>query len=75
MPPPKWYDVRHPLGVPEDKYYLSELQCVLRMEFVEAFGTDQVRSMFDGLWKGEGNDLECICEVLVKCLMSTDACA
>jgi hypothetical protein len=43
LPPPKWYDASVPLGVDEDKYYLSELQCVLRSDFVEAFGTTQVR--------------------------------
>ena len=43
LPPPKWYDASVPLGVEEDKYYLSELQCVLRRDFVEAFGTTQVR--------------------------------
>ena len=42
LPPPKWYDSDVPLGVAEDRYYLSELQCVLRSEFVEAFGTTQV---------------------------------
>jgi len=42
LPPPKWYDASVPLGVDEDKHYLSELQCVLRSEFVEAFGTTQV---------------------------------
>jgi len=41
LPPPRWYDASVPLGVNEDKYYLSELQCVLRSEFVEAFGTTQ----------------------------------
>lgn len=50
LPPPKWYDASVPLGVNEDKHYLSELQCVLRSEFVEAFGTTQVscgrRSVF-----------------------------
>ena len=44
LPPPRWYDKAVPLGVADDKYYLSELQCVLRREFVEAFGTTQVRS-------------------------------
>lgn len=43
LPPPKWYDTSVPLGVNEDMYYLSELQCVLRSDFVEAFGTTQVR--------------------------------
>ena len=42
LPPPKWYASVVPLGVDEDKHYLSELQCVLRNEFVEAFGTTQV---------------------------------
>ena len=42
LPPPKWYDASVPLGVDEDKHYLSELQCVLRSEFVEVFGTTQV---------------------------------
>ena len=42
MPPPRWYDKDVMLGVEEDKYYLSELQCVLRREFIEAFGTSQV---------------------------------
>ena len=44
LPPPKWYASVVPLGVDEDKHYLSELQCVLRNEFVEAFGTTQVSS-------------------------------
>ena len=44
LPPPRWYDASAPLGVAEDKFYLSELQCVLRSEFVEAFGTTQVSS-------------------------------
>ncbi len=43
---PKWSGATTPLGVDEDKYYLSELQCVLRKEFVEAFGTTQVRFAF-----------------------------
>lgn len=42
LPPPRWYDAYVPLGVEEDKYYLSELQCILRVDFVEAFGTTQV---------------------------------
>jgi len=41
LPPPRWYDASVPLGVSDDKYYLSELQCVLRQEFVETFGTTQ----------------------------------
>eukprot|EP00956_Cyclotella_meneghiniana_P000407 scaffold478_cov63-Cyclotella_meneghiniana.AAC.3 len=32
------------LGVPEDKYYLSDLQCILRGEFIEAFGCGKVRT-------------------------------
>ncbi|KAL7541061.1 hypothetical protein ACHAXR_010607 [Thalassiosira sp. AJA248-18] len=45
LPPPRWYDASIQLGVIEDKYYLSELQCVLRSEFVEFFGTTQVRAL------------------------------
>ena len=46
LPPPKFYASVVPLGVEDDKHYLSELQCVLRKEFVEAFGTTtQVRSL------------------------------
>lgn len=44
-PTPEWFGASTPLGVDEDKYYLSELQCVLRSEFVEAFGTTKVRLM------------------------------
>ena len=29
----------------EDKYYLSDLQCILRGEFIEAFGCGKVRSL------------------------------
>lgn len=43
LPTPKWFGASTPLGVYEDKFYLSELQCVLRSEFVEVFGTTQVR--------------------------------
>lgn len=42
MPPPKWYASYMPLGLPDDKFYLSELQCLLRDEFVEIFGTTEV---------------------------------
>lgn len=42
LPPPRWYDASVPLGVSEDRFYLSEMQCVLRSEFVEAFGTTHV---------------------------------
>jgi hypothetical protein len=42
MPPPKWYASSAPLGLMEDKYWLSELQCYLRSSFAEVFGaTDQ----------------------------------
>jgi hypothetical protein len=43
LPPPKWYDSHVMLGVEEDQYYLSSLQCILRSEFIEAFGCTQVR--------------------------------
>lgn len=33
------------LGVEEDKYYLSDLQCILRGEFIEAFGCGKVRTL------------------------------
>lgn len=46
LPTPKWFGASTSLGVDEDKYYLSELQCVLRREFVEVFGTTQVRFAF-----------------------------
>lgn len=49
LPPPRWYAGVTSLGVAEDKYYLSELQCVLRSEFVEAFGTMQVSCFCGGL--------------------------
>lgn len=42
MPPPRWYNAVVPLGVDEDKYWLSELHTLLRKEFVEVFGTTQV---------------------------------
>ena len=38
----RWKRVRPPGGVKEDADHLSELQCVLRSEFVEVFGTTQV---------------------------------
>jgi len=41
MPPPRWYNAVVPLGVDEDKYWLSELHTLLRKEFVEVFGTTQ----------------------------------
>ena len=47
LPPPKWYASVVPLGLDDDKHYLSELQCVLRHEFVEVFGTSQVSSIID----------------------------
>ena len=46
LPPPKFYASVVPLGVEDDKHYLSELQCVLRKEFVEAFGTTTQVSEF-----------------------------
>ena len=46
LPTPEWFSASIPLGVDEDKYYLSELQCVLRSEFVEVFGTAEVRFVF-----------------------------
>lgn len=42
MPPPEWYTSWMSLGLEDDKYYLSELQCLLRNDFVEAFGTSEV---------------------------------
>ena len=42
MPPPKWYSASVPLGVDDDRYYLSELHCLLRSEFIEVFGTTEV---------------------------------
>ena len=39
----KWQDASVKLGVEEDKLYLSGLQCLLRSEFIEAFGCKQVR--------------------------------
>ena len=42
LPPPRWYDASMPLGMNEDKYYLSKLQCVLMSEFRGAFGTTQM---------------------------------
>jgi len=42
MPPPEWYTSSMPLGLEEDKFYLSELQCLLRDNFVEVFGTSEV---------------------------------
>lgn len=47
LPPPKWYASVVPLGLDDDKHYLSELQCVLRHEFVEVFGTSQVSNIID----------------------------
>ena len=38
----KWHDASIMLGVEEDKLYLSGLQCLLRSEFVEAFGCKEV---------------------------------
>jgi hypothetical protein len=43
MPPPQWYASSLPLGLPEDRFYLSELQCLLRSDFIEVFGTTEVR--------------------------------
>lgn len=42
MPPPQWYASCMPLGLADDQFYLSELQCLLRDEFVEVFGTTEV---------------------------------
>jgi hypothetical protein len=42
MPPPEWYTSSMPLGLEEDKFYLSELQCLLRDDFIEVFGTSEV---------------------------------
>eukprot|EP00985_Skeletonema_marinoi_P032360 scaffold39117_cov148-Skeletonema_marinoi.AAC.6 len=42
MPPPKWYASSMPLGTADDKFYLSELQCLLREDFVEVFGTTEM---------------------------------
>ncbi|KAL7498365.1 hypothetical protein ACHAWT_009413 [Skeletonema menzelii] len=41
MPPPKWYGSSMPLGLPDDRFYLSELQCLLRADFIEVFGTTE----------------------------------
>jgi len=37
----KWYNGVVPLGLPEDKYWLSELQVFLRSNFAEAFGANE----------------------------------
>ena len=37
----KWYNGVVPLGLPEDKYWLSELQVYLRANFAEAFGATE----------------------------------
>jgi hypothetical protein len=37
----KWYNGIVPLGLPEDKYWLSELQVFLRSNFAEAFGATE----------------------------------
>ena len=42
LSPPSWHYSHVMLGVAEDQYYLSELQCILRAEFIEAFGARQV---------------------------------
>lgn len=49
MPPPKWYTSCLPLGLEDDKFYLSELQCLLRSDFIEVFGTTEV-SVFEYLF-------------------------
>ena len=36
-----WFAGSVPLGLPEDKYWLSELQVYLRSNFAEAFGADE----------------------------------
>jgi hypothetical protein len=40
-PPIQWYPGCVPLGLPEDKYWLSELQVYLRSNFAEAFGATE----------------------------------
>lgn len=37
----RWYSGCVPLGLPEDKYWLSELQVYLRSNFAEAFGATE----------------------------------
>lgn len=46
MPPPEWYASCMSLGLADDRFYLSELQCLLRDEFVEVFGTTEVSVYF-----------------------------
>lgn len=40
-PPPEWCNGHAALGLDEDKYWLSELQCFLRSQFAEAFGASE----------------------------------
>lgn len=52
MPPPEWYASCMPLGLSDDRFYLSELQCLLRDEFVEVFGTTEVSVLVMCIYSG-----------------------
>ena len=69
LPPPKWYASSAPLGLPDDNYWLSELQCYLRSCFAEVFGATE-REMANQAYHGR-NKPQGLGQVGIRCMVSS----